>query len=308
MAKKLNLALPPVDDPFSTQEERDSESLEKVQIIPIDEIDRFPDHPFQVRNDENLVKLIESIKEIGVQTPVICRKKEDGRYELISGHRRKIACGFAGIKSMPVIVRDISRDDAIILMVDSNLQREKILPSEKAFSYKMKLEAMNRQGKRIDLTSVPMEPKLRSNILLAQDSGESVAQIKRYIRLAELIPEVLDMVDENKIAFRPAVEVSFLSKDEQKSLLKTMEIDEVTPSLSQAIKLKKFSQENRLRDDVILSIMSEEKPNQIEQFKIPRERINKFFPDDTPKEKIEATIIKALEEFKKREKNRGMER
>ena len=311
MAKKLNLDLPRADDLFSTQEERDDDNRERVYDILLSEIDNFPDHPFQVRNDEDLAKLIDSIKEVGVQTPAICRKKEDGRYELISGHRRRIACGLAGFESMPVIVREMSRDEAVIFMVDSNLQREKILPSEKAFSYKMKLEAMKRQGKRTDLTSTPVVGKLRgkeSTEILGEESGDSREQVRRYIRLTELMPEILDMVDEGKIAFRPAVEISSLAKEKQKSLIDTMESEDCTPSLAQTQKMRKFAQDNKLTDEVILSILSEEKPNQVEQFKIPRDRIDKFFTDGTPKEKIEETIIKALEELRKRERGRDMER
>ena len=238
------------------------------------------------------------------------RQKEDGRYELISGHRRKKACELAGIDKMPVIVRNMDRDEAIIFMVDSNLQRERLLPSEKAFSYKMKLDAMKRQGARMDLTSVPMGQKLgkTSREILAGASPDSNTQIQRYIRLTELIPDLLQMVDEGKIAFRPAVELSYLTKEEQISLYEAMESEDCTPSLAQAIKIKKFSQEGRLNDDVILSILSEEKPNQREVYRLPKDRIDKYFPKGTPSEKIEEIICKALELYRRRERSREMER
>lgn len=302
----IKLNLPSVDDLFSTQESRDDVQREKVLDIPLSEIDDFPGHPFSVRMDEAMQNMVESVKKFGVLTPAVARQKEDGRYELVSGHRRKKACELAGIETLPVIVRQMSRDEAIVFMVDSNLQREIILPSEKALSYKMKLEALNRQGQRSDLTSAPLEPKLRSNEQLAEKSGESVSQIKRYIRLTELIPPILQLVDDNKIAFRPAVELSYLPKEQQQSLIGTMELEDCTPSLAQAIKMKQFSQDGRLNDDVILSILSEEKPNQKEQIKIPKERISKYFPEGTPAQKIEDTIIKALELYRKRQ--RDMER
>ena len=254
-------------------------------------------------------EMVESIKRFGVLSPAVARQKEDGRYELISGHRRKKACELAGIEEMPVIVRNMDRDEAIIFMVDSNLQRERLLPSEKAFSYKMKLDAMKRkQGERTDLTSAPMVQKLTSRELLAEKSGDSHEQVRRYIRLTELTPDLLKMVDEGKIAFRPAVELSYLSKEEQASLLMTMESEVCTPSLAQAIKIKKFSQEGRLNDDVILSILSEEKPNQKEVYKLPKERLDKYFPKGTPPEEIEEIIFKALELYRKRERSREMER
>ena len=248
--------------------------------------------------------MVESIKGFGVLTPAVVRKKDDGRYELISGHRRKRACELAELEQIPCIIREMSRDEAIIFMVDSNLQREIILPSEKAKSYQMRLEAMKRQGERTDLTSAPMVQKSESKTsreILAEKTGESHEQIRRYIRLNSLIPEISAMVDENKIGFRPAVELSYLPEKEQKDLLETMMSEESTPSLAQAIKMKKFSKDGRLNDDVILSIMSEEKPNQKEQIKIPRERVSKFFKEDTPVEKITEIIIKALEKYRKRE-------
>lgn len=303
-----NMKLTSVDDLFSTEESRAEAEKERVQEIPIAEIDGFPDHPFHVEMDDAMREMAESVRRFGVLSPAVARQKDDGRYELISGHRRKKACELAGIEKMPVIVRNMDRDEAIIFMVDSNLQRERLLPSEKAFSYKMKLDAMKRQGARTDLTSVPMAQKLTSRELLAEKSGESQDQVRRYIRLTELTPDLLKMVDEGKIAFRPAVELSYLSKEEQASLLMTMESEVCTPSLAQAIKIKKLSQEGRLNDDVILSILSEEKPNQKEVYKLPKERLDKYFPKGTPPEKIEEIIFKALELYRKRERSREMER
>ena len=305
---RRNIKLTSLDDLFSTEESRAEAEREHVQEIPIAEIDGFPEHPFHVDMDDAMREMVESIKRFGVLSPAVARQKEDGRYELISGHRRKKACELAGIERMPVIVRNMDRYEAIIFMVDSNLQRERLLPSEKAFSYKMKLDAMKRQGARTDLTSVPMAQKLTSRELLAEKSGESQDQVRRYIRLTELTPDLLKMVDEGKIAFRPAVELSYLSKEEQASLLMTMESEVCTPSLAQAIKIKKFSQEGRLNDDVILSILSEEKPNQKEVYKLPKERLDKYFPKGTPPEKIEEIIFKALELYRKRERSREMER
>ena len=296
---RRNIKLTSLDDLFSTEESRAEAVKERVQEIPIAEIDGFPEHPFHVDMDDAMREMVESVKRFGVLSPAVARQKEDGRYELISGHRRKKACEFAGIEKMPVIIRNMDRDEAVIFMVDSNLQRERLLPSEKAFSYKMKLDAMKRQGKRNDLTS---------RELLAEKSGKSQDQVRRYIRLTELTPDLLKMVDEGKIAFRPAVELSYLSKEEQTSLLMTMESEVCTPSLAQAIKIKKFSQEGRLNDDVILSILSEEKPNQKEVYKLPKERLDKYFPKGTPPEKIEEIIFKALELYRKRERSREMER
>jgi ParB family chromosome partitioning protein len=238
----------------------------------------------------------------------VVRQKEDGRYELISGHRRKMACELAGIDVLPCIVRQMSRDEAIIAMVDSNLQREQILPSEKAKSYQMKLEALKRQGKRTDLTCAPEEHKLagqKSRDIIAKENGDSREQVRRFIRLNDLIPEVLQLVDSGKIAMRPAVELSYLPAEEQQALLETMESEDCTPSHVQAMKLRQFSQEGRLNEDVILSIMQEEKPNQVEQFKMPKERISKYFPPGTPAQKIEETIVKALELLRQRERQRN---
>jgi ParB family chromosome partitioning protein len=309
VAKELKLNLPSVDDLFSTQEERDDAQREKVMQIPLAEINGFPNHPFKVRMDEAMQEMAQSVKEYGVLVPALVRPKEGGGYEMVAGHRRKAASELAGVESIPCIVRSLTDDEATIIMVDSNLQRERILPSEKAFAYKMKLEAMKRQGQRTDLTCAPVEHKLsgkKSRDVVAEQTGESHEQVRRYIRLTELELPILDMVDEGKIAFRPAVELSYLPKEQQKTLFDTMEGEDCTPSLAQAIKIKQFSQEGRLNEDVILSILSEEKPNQKEQFKMPRERISKYFPPGTPAQKIEDTIIKALELYRKRQ--RDMER
>lgn len=305
---RKSIKLTSLDDLFSTEESRAEADKERIQDIPIAEIDDFPDHPFHVDIDDAMREMAESVKRFGILSPAVVLQKEDGRYELISGHRRKKACELAGIDKMPVIVRNMDRDEAIIFMVDSNLQRERLLPSEKAFSYKMRLEAMKRQGQRADLTSSPLGTKLRSDTELAQRAGESRNQIQRYIRLTELIPDLLQMVDDSKIAFRPAVELSYLTKEEQASLHEAMESEDCTPSLAQAIKIKKFSQEGRLSDDVILSILSEEKPNQREVYRLPKERIDKYFPKGTPSEKIEEIICKALELYRRRERSRESER
>lgn len=252
--------------------------------------------------------MVDSVKQYGVLVPALVRPKADGGYEMVAGHRRKCAATLAGITEMPCIVRNLTDDEATIIMVDSNLQRETILPSEKAFAYKMKLEAMKRQGQRSDLTSTPLVSKSRSNEELGQKNGDSREQVRRFIRLTELIPSVLDMVDSGKIAFRPAVELSYLSKEQQQSLYDTMECEDCTPSLAQAIKMKEFSRDGKLTEEVILSIMQEEKPNQREQFKMPKERISKYFAPGTPAQKIEDTIIKALELYRRRERQRDMER
>lgn len=298
----------PLDDLFSTDERRAEAQLEKVIKLNPAEISDFPNHPFKVRQDDDMAEMVESIKKYGVLVPALVRPKEDGGYEMVAGHRRKFAASLAGVSKIPCIVRSLTDDEATIVMVDSNLQREKILPSEKAFAYKMKLEAIKRQGQRNDLTSRPLDTKSRSDEQLAQNAPDSARQIQRYIRLTELIPPVLQMVDDGKIAFRPAVELSYLSKEQQQTLLETMECEDCTPSLAQAIKMKEFSKDGKLTDEVILSIMQEEKPNQREQFKIPKERISKYFAPGTPVQKIEDTIIKALELYRKRERQRDMER
>ena len=307
-AKPRDLGLTPLDDLFSTDESRAEAQLEKVVTLNPADISDFPNHPFKVKQDEAMAEMVDSVKQYGVLVPALVRPKADGGYEMVAGHRRKCAATLAGITEMPCIVRNLTDDEATIIMVDSNLQRETILPSEKAFAYKMKLEAMKRQGQRSDLTSRPVDTKSRSDEQLAKDSPDSARQIQRYIRLTELIPPVLDMVDSGKIAFRPAVELSYLSKEQQQSLYDTMECEDCTPSLAQAIKMKEFSRDGKLTEEVILSIMQEEKPNQREQFKMPKERISKYFAPGTPAQKIEDTIIKALELYRRRERQRDMER
>ena len=277
----------------------DVNSHEKVYAIPIDAIDDFPDHPFQVRDDEEMSQLVRSIDNNGVLNPIIVRQNGE-RYELIAGHRRRHACRTLGIKTIPAIVRELSRDEAVVEMVDSNLQREHILPSEKAFAYKMKMDAMKRQGERTDLTSVPMAHKSKTTReIIGEESGESADQVRRYIRLTELIPELLTMVDEGKIAFRPAVELSYLTRDEQGDLLETIESEDCTPSLAQAIRMKNLSKDGKLDMDTIFSIMTEEKPNQKEKIKIPMERLERFFPRGMPPKQIEDTIVKALTLYQK---------
>ena len=295
-----------VDDLFSTQESRDEAKLERVINLSPGEISNFPNHPFKVRMDEEMQQMAESVKEHGVLVPALVREKPGGGYEMVAGHRRKRAAELAELPEIPCIVRNLTDDEAIIVMVDSNLQREKILPSEKAFAYKMRLDAMKRQGQRTDLTSVPLAQKLTSRAELGKVVGESQDQVRRYIRLTYLLPEILDMVDDGKIALRPAVELSYLAEKEQHFLLDTMFSEDCTPSHAQAIKMRKFSQEGKLNPDVILSIMQEEKPNQKEQIKIPKERISRYFAPGTPAQKIEDTIIKALELYRKRQ--RSMER
>ena len=307
-AKPRDLGMTPLDDLFSTDESRAEAQLEKVVTLNPADISDFPNHPFKVKQDEAMAEIVDSVKQYGVLVPALVRPKADGGYEMVAGHRRKCAATLAGITEMPCIVRNLTDDEATIIMVDSNLQRETILPSEKAFAYKMKLEAMKRQGQRSDLTSTPLVSKSRSNEELGQKNGDSREQVRRFIRLTELIPSVLDMVDSGKIAFRPAVELSYLSKEQQQSLYDTMECEDCTPSLAQAIKMKEFSRDGKLTEEVILSIMQEEKPNQREQFKMPKERISKYFAPGTPAQKIEDTIIKALELYRRRERQRDMER
>ena len=304
------------NDLFSTQEERNNAQRSYVTDLPAAEISDFPNHPFKVRMDQSMVELADSVKQYGVLVPSLVRPMPDGSYQMVSGHRRKRAAELAGLPTVPCIIRELTDDEAIIVMVDSNLQREQILPSEKAFAYQMKLEAMKRQGQRRDLTSSPLGTKLgmRSNQELAEQSPDSKTQIHRYICLTNLIPELLDMVDNSvlkeagklQMALRPAVELSYLSEAEQTALLEVMEGEIRTPSHAQAIKMRSFSEQGKLNPDVILSIMQEEKPNQVEQFKIPRERIDKFFKPGTPAQKIEDTIVKALELYRKRQ--REMER
>ena len=307
-SREINMNLPSIDNFFTTQEERDQKNQEYVKDISIYEITDFPNHPFKVKMDDKMLETIESVRDHGVLVPALVREKSMGGYEMISGHRRKMASELAGKETMPCIVRNLSDDQAVIVMVDSNLQREEILPSEKAFAYKMRLEAMNRQAGRPsknNLTPVVSDLNgLRTNEALGKEVGESRETIRRYIRLTELIPEILEMVDDKKISMRPAVELSYLPKEEQEILYDTMESEACTPSHSQAIKIRKFSAEGRLNEDVLLSIMSEEKPNQVEQWKIPKNRLKKYFPSGTSQQKMEETIIKALELYRKREKSR----
>ena len=307
-SREINMNLPSADDLFTTQEERDHKNQEYVKDISIYEITDFPNHPFKVKMDDKMLETIESVRDHGVLVPALVREKPTGGYEMISGHRRKMASELAGKETMPCIVRNLSDDQAVIVMVDSNLQREEILPSEKAFAYKMRLEAMNRQAGRPsknNLTPVVSDLNgLRTNEALGKEVGESRETIRRYIRLTELIPEILEMVDDKKISMRPAVELSYLPKEEQEILYDTMESEACTPSHAQAIKIRRFSAEGRLNEDVLLSIMSEEKPNQVEQWKIPKNRLKKYFPSGTSQQKMEETIIKALELYRKREKSR----
>ena len=293
-----------VDDLFTTQEERDEAKRETIMEIPLSQISDFPNHPFKVKMDESMSDLVESVKSYGVLSPVIVRPKDNGEYEMIAGHRRKRASELAGKENIKCIVQDVTDDEAIIFMVDSNLQREQLLPSEKAFAYKMKLDAMKRQGMRVDLTSDPLGPKLnsRSNFELASQSPDSKTQIQRFIRLTYLTQPLLNMVDDGKIAMRPAVELSYLTENEQEILLNTMEWEDCTPSHVQAIKMRQFSQEGKLNEGVIQSILQEEKPNQKEQFRMPKERISKYFAPGTSSQKIEETIIKALELYKNKNK------
>lgn len=279
---KLDLGLSAYDELFKDDKEIREGRLPKIYDIPIELIDDFPDHPFKVRMDEDMDQLVESVKERGLITPITLRPKDDGRYEVVSGHRRKKACEIAGLSHVKADVREMSRDEAIILMVESNLQRSTILPSEKAFSYKMRLEALKRQGKRTDLTSGPVGPKLgeRSNQQLAEQVGDSVKQVQRYIRLTELIPELLDLVDENQIALRPAVELSYLTKTEQKMVFEQIISCDCTPSHAQTIRMRKYSEEGRLNDAVIETIMQEEKPNQKEKIHIPYGQLRKYIPEN----------------------------
>lgn len=307
-AKMRDLGMTPLDDLFSTDESRAEAQLEKVVTLNPAEISDFPNHPFKVKQDDAMAEMVDSIRKYGVLVPALVRPKEDGGYEMVAGHRRKFAAALAELTEIPCIVRNLTDDEATIIMVDSNLQRETILPSEKAFAYKMKLDAMKRQGQRNDLTSRQVGTKSRSDKQLADNSPDSARQIQRYIRLTELIPSILQMVDDKKIALNPAVELSYLSKEQQESLYSTMECEDCTPSLAQAIKMKEFSKDGKLTDEVILSIMQEEKPNQKEQFKMPKERISKYFAPGTPAQKMEDTIIKALELYRKRERQKGMER
>ncbi len=305
--RKSDFTLPTFDSIFSTQEQRDDAKLAKIRDIPISEIDDFPDHPFKVRDDEDMLQLVESIKERGVITPATVRQKEDGRYELISGHRRKRASEIAGFETLRCEVVDLTREEATILMVESNFQRSQILPSEKAFAYKMRLEAMKRQGQRSDLTSDPVGPKsgnYRSNVALSEETNESATQIKRYIRLTELVPELLEFVDEGRIKMRPAVELSYLDEDCQRDVVEEIDLNDATPSHAQTIKMRKFFDEGKLTTEVISSIMSEEKPNQREKIVLRGDRVRQLIPKSVPLNQTEEFVCKALEHYNRFLKNR----
>ena len=298
--KRTGIELTAYDDLFETDESRAEANLSKIREIPISEIDEFPDHPFKVLMNEDMEQLVESVSRSGVMTPATVRKKEDGRYELISGHRRKRACELAGLETLKCEVKELTHDEAIIVMVESNLQRSVILPSEKAFAYKMRLGAMKRQGERSDLTSPPLVEKSAGKEALSvskigKDTGDSHEQVRRFIRLTELVPEILQMVDERQIAFRPAVEISYLSEEQQYTLLEAMGYNDATPSLAQAIKMKKFMQEGKLTDEVIQSIMQEDKPNQKEKPAFKDERITKLIPKSIPRGQETDFVVKALE-------------
>ena len=290
--RKSDFTLPTLDDLFTTQEMRDDAKLERVKNIPLDKLHPFKNHPFKILNNEEMERMIESIRKVGTITPALARPLPDGGYELISGHRRLAACQVLGIETMPVIVREMSDDEAVIAMVDANLQRETILPSEKAFAYKMKLEAIKHQG----VTSRQVGEKLLSVTQVSKDSNDSERQIQRYIRLTYLIPELLSMVDDNKIAFNPAVEISYLERDEQLTLLDAINMNDCTPSHAQSIRLKKMSQDGLLTADAIYAILSEEKPNQKEQIKLPRDEFRKYFPQNYSDEQIKRDILKGAQQ------------
>ena len=312
-SKKLDLGLQSAyDELFMNEQGRAENRLPKIYDIPLSEIDEFPNHPYQVRMDEDMTQLVESVKERGIITPVILRKKEDGRYEMVSGHRRMKACELAGLETVKADVQDLTRDEAIILMVESNLQRSTILPSEKAAAYKMRLEAMKRQGQRTDLTSRPVVGKLQGQEaadVLGEAVGESGRQIQRYIRLNELVPGLVNMVDEGRIAMRPAVELSYLSEREQEDLLESISYQDATPSLAQAIKMRQFSKEGKLSEEVIESIMCEEKPNQREKISFRADRLRQFIPASVTPRETEDYVLKALEYYQRyRERQRQQER
>ena len=313
-SRESKIELTAYDDLFQTDESRAEARLSKIRDIPIAEIDEFPDHPFKVLMDEDMEQLVESIKRNGVMTPATVRLKEDGRYELISGHRRKKACELAGLETLKCEVKELTRDEAIIIMVESNLQRSTILPSEKAFAYKMRLEAMKRQGERSDLTFPPLVEKSAGKEALSvskigKDTGDSHEQVRRFIRLTELVPEILQMVDDKQTAFRPAVEISYLTEEQQYTLLEAMSYNDATPSLAQAIKMKKFMQEGKLTDEVIQSIMEEEKPNQKEKPAFLDERITKLIPKTIPRGQETDFVVKALEFYNRHlQRQRSQER
>ena len=295
--RKSDFTLPTLDDLFSTQEMRDDAKLAKIRDIPLELIDDFPDHPFKVRDDEDMMQLVESVKERGVITPATVRQKEDGRYELVSGHRRKRACELAGFETLRCEVVDLTRDEATILMVESNFQRSQILPSEKAFAYKMRLEAMKRQGERTDLTSSPVGTKLRTSDELAQECGDSRNQIHRYIRLTNLVPELLDLVDEGRMKMRPAVEISFLDEDCQRDLVDEIDLNDCTPSHDQTIRMRKMFEEKKLTPEAIQAIMSEQKPNQRERIVLSGDKVRQYIPKNIPLNQTEDYVCKALEHY-----------
>lgn len=297
--RKSDFTLTKLDDLFTTQAQREEEKLSKIRDIPLGLIDDFPDHPFKVRDDEDMLQLIESIRDRGVITPATVRQKEDGRYELVSGHRRKRACELAGFQILRCEVVDLSRDEATILMVESNFQRSQILPSEKAFAYKMRLEAMKRQGKRTDLTLSPVGTKLRTADELAQECGDSRNQIHRYVRLTNLVPELLEFVDQGRIKMRPAVELSYLDEDCQRDVVDEIDMNDATPSHDQTIRMRKFFEEGKLTTEVIQAIMSEEKPNQKEKITLSMDRVEKFIPKNIKISQREDFICKALEHYNK---------
>ena len=298
-----NIVLKSVDDIFQTEENRADAQRERVQEIPLDQLKQFRNHPFKVRDDQRMLDTVDSIREYGVLVPAIARPDPEGGYELISGHRRKRGCEMAGLQTMPVIIRDLDDDAAVLVMVDSNIQREELLPSERAFAYKMKLEALKHQGARMDLTSCQVGTKLRADEKLAESVNESARTVQRFIRLTELISELLDMVDERKLTFNPAVEVSYLKRDEQRMLLEAMDAEQTTPSLSQAQRLKKFSQEGRLTEEAMSAIMSEEKKSEMDKVTLRSDTLHKYFPKSYTPKQMEQTIIRLLDVWKQRQKN-----
>ena len=299
-----NIVLKSVDDIFQTEENRVDAQRERVQEIPLDQLKPFKNHPFKVRDDQRMLDTVDSIREYGVLVPAIARPDPEGSYELISGHRRKHGCEMAGLQTMPVIIRNLDDDAAVLVMVDSNIQREELLPSERAFAYKMKLEALKHQGARMDLTSCQVGTKLRADEKLAESVNESARTVQRFIRLTELISELLDMVDERKLAFNPAVEVSYLKQDEQRMLLEAMDAEQTTPSLSQAQRLKKFSQEGKLTEEAMSAIMSEEKKSDMDKVTLRSDTLRRYFPKSYTPKQMEQTIIKLLDVWQKqRQKN-----
>lgn len=308
--RKSDFTLTKLDDLFTTQAQRDEEQLSKIRDIPLELIDDFPDHPFKIRDDEDMMQLVESVKERGVITPAMVRQKEDGRYELVSGHRRKRACELAGFETLRSEIVDLNRDEATILMVESNFQRSEILPSEKAFAYKMRLEAMKRQGQRTDLTSTPLVEKLAGKDALSvsrigEEVGESREQIRRYIRLTNLVPELLEFVDEGRIKMRPAVELSYLDEDCQRDVVDEIDLNDATPSHDQTIRMRKLFNEGNLTTEAIHAVMSEEKPNQKEKIVLRGDRVRQLIPKNIPVSQTEDFVCKALEHYNKFLRNRA---